>query len=103
MPATGLIFTAEDALNGEINRAPYIDKMIYEDAEIDWTYFLTIFYADSVQYTLRISNYADSPLKEVNLRAELYGSSDIPVLNYLVSKDGTVIFPIDKDMHGEGI
>lgn len=52
VPAEGLIFTAEDALNGEINRAPYIDKMIYEDAEIDWTYFLTIFYADSVQYTL---------------------------------------------------
>lgn len=101
VPAEGLIFTAENALNGEINRAPYIDKMIYEDAEIDWTYFLTIFYADSVQYTLRIPNYADLPLKEVNLRAELYGSSDIPVLNYLVSKDGTVIFPIDKDMHGK--
>ena len=99
--AEGFTFTVQGAINGERNCAPYIDSMNYEDAEIGWKYFLTIFFVDSAQYKLTISNYADSPMKDVNLRAEIYDSSDKLVSNYLVSKDGTVVFAIDEDMHNK--
>ena len=101
VPAEGLEFTATDAMNGELNCAPCIEILNYEDAEIGLKYFLTIFYADTAQYKLTISNYADSPMKDVNLRAEIYDSSDKLVSNYLVSKDGTVVFAIDEDMHNK--
>ena len=80
--AEGFTFTVQGAINGERNCAPYIDSMNYEDAEIGWKYFLTIFFVDSAQYKLTISNYADSPMKDVNLRAEIYDSSDKLVSNY---------------------
>ena len=101
VPAEGLEFTATDAMNGELNCAPCIEILEYENAEIGWTYFLTIFFVDSAQYKLTILNYADSPMKDVNLRAEIYDSSDKLVSNYLVSKDGTVVFAIDEDMHNK--
>ena len=100
--AEGLAFTAAGAVNGELNCVPYIDRMNYEDAEIGWKYFLTIFFADAAQYKLTISNYTDSQLKDVTFSAAIYDSNDKQVSTQkTVDKNGAVTFSINEDMDGK--
>ncbi len=103
VPAEGLSFTAQGALNGTLNTRPYIDRIIYGDAEIGWTYFLTIFFVDSAQYKLTISNYKDSELNGVTLSATMYDSDGRQFgIAQTVDKNGTVRFNIIEDMHDKG-
>lgn len=102
VPAEGLSFTAQGALNGTLNTRPYIDRIIYGDAEIGWTYFLTIFFADAAQYKLTISNYTDSMLNGVTFSATMYDSNNIQVsTKKTVDKNGAVIFSVNEDMDGK--
>lgn len=100
--AEGLAFTAAGAMNGVLNCVPYIDRMNYEDAEIGWKYFLTIFFVDSAQYKLTISNYTDSMLNGVTFSATMYDSNNIQVsTKKTVDKNGAVIFSVNEDMDGK--
>ena len=100
--AEGLAFTAAGAMNGVLNCVPYIDRMNYEDAEIGWKYFLTIFFADAAQYKLTISNYTDSMLNGVTFSATMYDSNNIQVsTKKTVDKNGAVIFSVNEDMDGK--
>ena len=101
--AEGLAFTAQGAVNGELNCVPYIDRMNYEDAEIGWKYFLTIFFVDAAQYKLRIENYSDPKLNGVTFSATMYDNSDGSQVSTqkTVDKNGAVTFSINENMNGK--
>ena len=101
--ADGFTFTAQGAVNGELNCVPYIDRMNYEDAEIGWKYFLTIFFVDEAQYKLRIENYNDPKLNGVTFSATMYDDSDGSQVSTqkTVDKNGAVTFSINEDMNGK--